>query len=300
MNTKATITAIFAILLLPAIAQAELPCTDYEVSETIVPEQPTLNEISGLAVSHNNPNYLWGHTDSGGEPELYLFDRTGKLIRTYRVENVTNYDWEDLAVAPCQAWGDKYCIYIADTGDNLFSRQQKRIHSIEEPLLPEGEIEPSAEPESISLHQSWRIQYPDNLGSDPEFANPDCESLMVHPQSAEIYIVSKQSNGGTQNLFKMTRGGDNAGSLTSLASYTFTSVAGRIKSLFNATTSADFAPDGYRFVVRTYAEIYEYDLVTYPDIGEAFKHPAKRFGSSEPQGESVSYDTDGKSLITSS
>ena len=44
--------------------------------------------------------------------------------------------------------------------------------------------------------------------------------------------------------------------------------------------------------------IYEYDLLAYPDIAEAFSHPVQRFSSTEIQGEAITYDVDGRSLIT--
>ena len=33
-----------------------------------------LKEVSGIAASIKNPGYIWGHNDSGNEPDVYLFD----------------------------------------------------------------------------------------------------------------------------------------------------------------------------------------------------------------------------------
>ena len=98
----------------------------------------------------------------------------------------------------------------------------------------------------------------------------------------------------------MHRDGKRAGELEALSSYLFTSQLGNLKVLFNAVTAADFAPDGKRFIVRTYAAVYEYDLDKYPDMAECFQHPRVVVDvPGELQGESAAYMADGKSIATS-
>ena len=288
--------------LIPSSGFAELPCSDFvmpsEAPGSITLPQ-SLSEVSGLVLS-SNPDYLWAHTDSGGEPELYLINRSGTVLRTYRIRNISNVDWEDIAIGPCVPWGEKSCIFIADTGDNLFSRTNKRVLAIEEPDVS-GTITKNSTKYKIDLLHTWNIQYPASSAS-ADLSNPDAESSMVRPGSGEIYIVSKHSDGGVQSLYEMSRFGSDAGALRSLGSYSFNSTLNEMASylsLFNATTSAEFAPNGHRFAIRTYASIYEYDLTAYPNMADAFQHPNERFKSLELQGESVTYDSDGKSFITS-
>ena len=294
--------ALSVLGLIPTSGFAELPCSDFvmpkEAPDTIVLPSK-LSEVSGLILS-SNPDYLWAHTDSYGEPELYLINRSGTLLRTYRIRNITNVDWEDIALGPCVPWGEQQCIFIADTGDNLFTRTDKRVIAVEEPDVS-GTISKTSTKFKIDVLHTWNIQYPASSAS-PDLSNPDAESIMVKPGSGEIYIVSKHSDNGLQSLYEMTRFGDNAGKLTSLGSYSFRSTLSEYASfmgLFNATTSAEFSPNGHHFAIRTYAAIYEYDLIAYQNIAEAFQHPNERFASLELQGETVTYDADGKSFITS-
>ena len=284
--------------LCSSTAIAELPCGSFNQNGSSVDLPDDLDEISGLAVSHSNPEYLWAINDSLGVPELFLINRSGKIMRIYRLRNTSNIDWEDIAVGPCEPWGTKSCIYIGDTGNNKFTRTDQRVHVVEEPDVSQV-TSASGSKIKIDILHSWAVKYPAS-DEGPDLANPDAESLMVHPISGDIYIVSKHSEGGFQRLYRMTRGGAHAGELTMLATHQFKSTLSALAfvPMWNATTSADFAPNGQQFAVYTYAAVYEYDLAAYQDIAEAFKHPNERFASAELQGESITYDTDGKSLIT--
>ncbi len=285
-------------VLCASSAMAELPCSSFNHTGSSDDLAESIDEISGLALSYSNPEYFWAINDSYGVPELFLLNRKGTIMRIYRLRNTPNIDWEDIAVGPCEPWGEKRCIYIGDTGNNQFSRDNQRVLVVEEPDVSKVTSASGTKIKIETLH-TWEVKYP---ASDEvaELANPDAESLMVHPISGDIYIVSKHSSGGVQRLYRMTRGGEHAGELTLLASYLFKSESSPLAviPMFNATTSADFAPNGQQFAVFTYAAAYEYDLVAYPDIAEAFKHPNERFASVELQGESITYDKDGKSLVT--
>lgn len=282
-------------LALPGAVWAAPLCKSYETSEAIALADE-LEEISGLALSRQNPKYYWAHTDSGGESALYVLNASGELKTKLPVLGAVNKDWEDIAVGPCEKGSEETCIYIGDMGDNDFVRTDKKIYIVKEPRLPD-EITPDAKIDELFVRDTIYIKYPQS-DRDAKFANPDCESLMVSPQG-EIYAVSKQSSGGEQTLYHIRRDGDRKGEAEPLASYAFKSAIGQVTALFNAVTAADFAPDGTRFAVRTYAHVYEYDLDKYPDMAECFKHPRTVIAaSSELQGESLAYMPDGKSFVT--
>jgi hypothetical protein len=48
--------------------------------QTITKLPKVVNESSGMELNDNNQ--IWTLNDSGGKPELYLCDTTGRLIRT--------------------------------------------------------------------------------------------------------------------------------------------------------------------------------------------------------------------------
>ena len=238
-------------------------CASYETSEPIELADE-IEEISGMALSRMNPKYFWAHTDSGGESALYVLNEKGELKGKIDIVGSLNTDWEDIAVGPCEKGSEESCIYIGDMGDNLTKRTDKKVYIVKEPRLPDV-----ITPESIAalgdvvVWKTLHVKYPASKEAS-YYSNPDCESLMVSPKG-EIFVVSKQSEGGRQTLYRMHRDGKRAGEHEALSSYLFTSQLGNLKPLFNAVTAADFAPDGKRFIVRTYAAVYEYDLDKYPD-----------------------------------
>ena len=301
---KSIMLSVVSCFAFASIAHADLPCQSSEeggnafTKSTLTIQLPSeLDEISGMALSRTNPDYLWAHVDSDGKPELYVLDKSGNLVHTYTIEGVKNTDWEDIAVGPCARLSPKTCIYIGDTGDNRSKRTNKKIIMLEEPTLSK-ELSPNAQPVPLRVKAVFPVIYPDTNETELKFSNPDCESLMVHPTTAEIYVVSKQTGGAAATLYRVPRKGEDA-RLEKLATHVFKGGLGNLFPLYNAVTAADFAPDGKRFAIRTYAMVYEFDLEVYPDVAQAFAHPRSQFESVEIQGESVAYDSDGVSLITS-
>lgn len=294
---KLLLLACSAFVWMPSMSFAELPCAELKSNAESILLDSTLDEISGMAVSRSNAQYIWTHTDSGGKPELYVLDHAGKHVHTFAIEGAVNTDWEDIALGPCAVNDDKTCIYIGDTGDNRYKRKDKKILVVEEPRLAD-DLTLSEKPDKLKIRQTIPVVFPETTETDAKFVNPDCESLMVDPRNADIYVVSKQSYGGLQSLYKVPRSGKDA-RLEYIASYKFIGGLGVLTKLYNAVTGADFAPDGKHFVIRSYAEVYEYDLTEYPTVAEAFLHPVARFTTSELQGESIAYDADGKSMMSS-
>lgn len=113
----------------------EPPVREFE-TDTIYPREMTrlpgvLYESSGIEVS--DPNRIWSHNDSSHSNELFLFDTTGQLVRSLRISNATNMDWEDLAKDPLGR------IYINDAGSNANDRQDLVIYRIPNPDTIEGD-----------------------------------------------------------------------------------------------------------------------------------------------------------------
>ena len=285
-----TIAMVVMLLLLPSMAWADLPCVgfDTEDSTSLV---DALDEISGIAASRNMPGYFWAQVDSGGPAELYLLDASGKLVQSYPVAGATNVDWEDIAVAPCPEKHPENCIYIADLGDNRFTRRNKKIWIVEEPKNI-GQKAP------LAVHAVVEVAFGPSENDPPSRSNPDSESLLVHPQTANIYIVSKQSKGDAQTLYRIPFRRGTPVTPVALASYRYMGGLGALAPIYNAVTGADFAPDGTRFLIRTYAVVYEYDLVRWKTMADAFQHPVERVRTEEVQGEAVAYAADGKSIVT--
>src|SRR6187551_3123923 len=97
-----------------------------------------INEASGIVESHINSFSLWTHNDSGNSNYIYLIDElTAETKATYRVNGISNTDWEDIAIGPGKNSGEHY-IYLADIGDNTSSRSFVSVFVFPEPIFIES------------------------------------------------------------------------------------------------------------------------------------------------------------------
>ena len=77
-----------------------------------------INETSGLEIIDGNFITL---NDSGDDPALYTFIKSGKNLSKILIKGAQNKDWESLAL------DDKY-IYIGDIGNNKGNRRDLKIY----------------------------------------------------------------------------------------------------------------------------------------------------------------------------
>ncbi len=254
-------------------------------------DSAALYESSGLAWSAQQPGVLWTHNDSGDGPLLMAFAADGKHLGTWQVSGAAALDWEDIAVGPCRD-GQRRCLYIADSGNNMHDRQDLALYRVPEPVV---DLTASLPIEGqITGVERLPFRYPDG-----DF---DCESLMVHPSTGALFWVTKSLSGDSFFYYWPSFDAPTVGGLAipeRLGLYNF----GRVPILQSATTGADFAPDGGRFVVRTYQRAHEFSLVGEGEISvqvqTAIQSPALVWTiPSEDQGEAIAYAPDGKSIWT--
>ena len=133
-----------------------------------------IDEASGIADSHINAGFLWVIQDSQQPTALYLLNHNGQHGKKIFIKNVTNRDWEDLAIADGPVAGKKY-LYIGETGDNTSVYTDYSIYRMEEP---------SAAMDTISQVDKINFIYPDG----PH----DAEAIFIDPSSKDIYIITKR------------------------------------------------------------------------------------------------------------
>src|SRR4051794_7420602 len=132
-----------------------------------------LSDLSGLAASRVHPDVVWVLDDGGNPPVLYAVGNRGGVQATFRIADVANTDWEDLAAFELD---HRHYLLIADTGDNGGLRRTLQLHVVEEPrVLVDG-----------TLHPAWSIafRWPDGAR--------DCEAVAVDAARGEILLVSKR------------------------------------------------------------------------------------------------------------
>lgn len=251
-------------------------------------KNPAINESSGLAASRSNPNIYWTHNDSGDGPLVYAFDATGESRGVFRVAGAQARDWEDMAVGPGPTQASSY-LYLGDIGDNNKARSEIVVYRVPEPKLTAADKNSSkSNPRITAAGDAIRLRYPDG-----KF---DAETLLVHPTSGNLYIVTKAILRNATvyevraplvpgKVITMKRIGDI-----------------KVPSLIGALTGGSISPDGRRVALCDYLQGYEVVLPrsskNFNDIWRQTVTPFK-LGQRE-QGEAITYRADGKALLVTS
>jgi hypothetical protein len=165
------------------------PCAKYGAPQNRGMLPAMLTETSGLAASRAHPGVLYAHNDSGGGAVFYAVAETGALIATIRLPGVTLEDTEDIDVGPCPAGA---CIYLGDIGDNGQSRILKKVVRVAEP-----DLSPGGMPRTLDATQIEELPF-----SYPAGTRHNAETLLVHPQTGDIYVATKEDAGERSALFK--------------------------------------------------------------------------------------------------
>jgi len=231
----------------------------------------SISEISGIAVSNKNPGIIWVHEDSGSGPVLTAIDRSGLTITTLTLDGATSADWEDMAIGICPPEaGAGDCLFIGDVGDNGNNRTDPTLLIVAEPDLEA----PAATLNATPLH--YPFTYPDGPA--------DCEALAVLPNGMPLLLTKRFDNISVPHSFaELTP--DVPVELIAHQEFS-TGQSG----LFSAVTAADLWQQGTRLLVRTYAELFEYEL---PNADPAAMDPSSALRiqtALEIQGEAVAYD----------
>ncbi len=145
-----------------------------------------VRETSGL-VSYNN--LLWTHNDSKHKAELYaLSPEDGKILKTIRVANAVNIDWEEIS-------RDEHHLYIGDIGNNSGNRRVFQIYKLPLSLL-------DLDSEADVFADTINFSYPDQPEKSAYLNhNYDCEAFVV--SGDWIYLFTKNWADGRTNLYRV-------------------------------------------------------------------------------------------------
>ena len=232
-----------------------------------------LKEASGIVASQSFPGYFWSHNDSGGEAILYLIDSLGGGKLEFKIEDVTNRDWEDIAIFKDSST-QKSTIVIGDIGDNSAKHGNCTLFFVEEPnKFPNQD-------QTLTVYKKVVFEYPD--------AARDAEALMIDPITKDIFIVSKKEK--KVSMYRIP--------------YPYTTyntvIAEKVLTLpIRNITAGDIAPDGTAILLKNYDFIYYYTRDETESIVDAMrKTPLKLDYTREPQGEAICFAQDGKAFYT--
>ncbi|WP_245591879.1 cell wall anchor protein [Cystobacter fuscus] len=194
-------------------------------------------EPSGLAASRLTPGVLYVHNEDT-TAIVAISTTDASTLGTFNVSNVTPADWEDVATGPCPTGK---CIYMGDIGRSSANFPTPpstfAVYRIPEPNLGAGQTSGSL------TAQAFPFQYPDT----PK----DAETIMVHPTTGDIYIITK-SYAGASKVYKFPQPLPAPGTLSTLVFVSDLQLPTTTDTNYAAATSGNIHPCANRFLLRTY------------------------------------------------
>ncbi len=240
-----------------------------------------ITESSGLIQSRCAPNVFWTHNDSGGSEFIFAINEKGEKLGTWKVAGAKNNDWEDMATIKDKT--GKCSIFLGDIGNNGGEKSKFTVYKIAEPKVSEADkTSTKKKPGKTENAQAIKFSYPNDI-------KPDSETLLVHPQTGEIYVLTKQMLGSSK-VYKIGKKVENVGSVS-------------VPAIPNGfLTAGEISPDGKRVVLVDYFAGYELTLPTNAKkFDEIWSQTPERIELGErKQGEAVCYTADGRKIYATS
>lgn len=245
-----------------------------------------IKESSGLVASKCVENVFWTHNDSGDDAFIFAIDSKGKKLATYKVSNAVNTDWEDIAALKDK--NGECFLYIGNFGNNARERGEHTIFRVKEPSEFSKDSN-KKNPQMTDPAETIKFTYPD--------MRHDAETLLVHPESGEIYVLTK-SISEAAGVYKLKADYDKTkvNKLEKITGLTVPSVPNGL------LTGGDISPDGRRVLVCDYFAGFE---ILLPEKAKKFddiwkEQPQRIELGKREQGEACGYSADGNSIFATS
>ncbi len=241
-----------------------------------VVKNKNLKEASGLVASRTNPGLLWSHNDSGSKARVFLLDGKGRGRFTYYLKGLQSRDWEDITAGPGPIEEASY-LYIADIGDNMAQHKTVFVYRVKEPLFDSLNL---MQDRFLTDFDTLRFRYPDG----PR----DAETLMLDPDTKDLYIISKREAKVQVYLAKYPQSTKEVNVLEKIGTLSYTFVV-----------AGDISPEGKEILIKTYDKVYYWKRSPGESIHEALKRPGLALPyMMEPQGEAIAWELDGGGYYT--
>lgn len=243
--SKGVLAAALSLALwLPAKAGAERATPHIESGD--------LDESSGLTRSKVHEGVFWSHNDSGGAPELFALDVTGKDLGRVSITGAPLRDWEDITT------DDDGHLWIHDGGNNKNKRRDLTVIRVSEPPSLSGEV---------AADRLVRFHFPEQTAFPPPKKNFDSEALFW--DEGRLMLLTKHRADTSTVLYVFPAGfeADPAwapGSPAPPASLPLQKlgafdVGGDMDNYGGKVTAADVSPDGKHLAVLTYHALFVFE-----------------------------------------
>ncbi len=251
-------------------------------------ESAEITESSGIVASKCQTDIFWTHNDSGNGAFIFAMNAKGKHLGAWRVSGAKNNDWEDIAAFKNE--NGECFLYIGDIGNNARSREEFMIYRIGEPKVSGADkTSNKKKPLETEKAETIKFDYPD--------MRHDAETLLVHPQSGDIYVLTKRLSGASA-VYKLSKNynSNKKNRLEKIVDFTVPAVPNGF------LTGGDVSSDGKRVIICDYFNGYELVL---PEKAKNFDEIWKQAPSvvalgEREQGEAVGYSIDGNSIFATS
>ncbi|WPU65992.1 hypothetical protein [Peredibacter starrii] len=271
-------SSAFALLI---VAQSSFAiCPDWNAKQVGVLDRNTIDEASGLTASLlQKGKFIWSN-DSGGDSALYATGIDGKLIKTVRLNNFPNEDYEAVAAGPCPSNRAEACIYVGDIGDGMGWRSNFKIG-----IFKEADFWAS---NSIRPEKVINFSYPGGANN--------AEAMVVTPDG-QILIFTK-TEGSTQ-LFVMDA---ISGKMGRVAQVSLAGIVGPARGKAPRITDASISPSGEKVAILTYGDILEINLKAFANINSRSWKRGVDFnivkGPGLPQQETLTYTSENSFIVS--
>lgn len=284
-NTNtAQVVALRAVGASASCSVGDTFSTAYTTQGTVA--STAIVEPSGLAASRLTPGVVYVHNEDT-TAIVGISTANAATLGTFNVSNVTPADWEDVATGPCPTG---QCIYMGDIGRSSANFPTPpstfAVYRIPEPNIGAGQTSGNL------TATAFPFQYPDT----PK----DAETIMVHPTTGDIYIVTK-SYAGASKVYKFPQPLPTPGTMSTLVFVANIQLPTTTDTNYAAATSGNIHPCANRFLLRTYRRVYEFRAAPGAAFETAFAAtPVALTDTVEGQGEAIEYDPTGTAYYTMS
>lgn len=181
-----------------------------------------LKEVSAVETLPNS-NLIWILEDSGNKPKVYAINTEGSVVKTLKIKDSKNKDWEDLT---SDTIGN---IYIGDFGNNSKNRKKFTIYKVSNITSPEAD----------NVTESITFKLPKAIKSN------DFEAFFLLNNT--FYMFSKNHEEGIVISVPNTPGKHTANFVTSF----------NLPGEQNKITSADISEDEKTIVLLNHDKVWK-------------------------------------------
>lgn len=268
-------------------ASYDVDLNDMDKSDSLFAEASALGslenndmvEISGIAVSLQDPNLIWSHNDSGDMNRVFLTRRDGRFQGIFRILGSGNRDWEDIAIGKGPESDINY-LYIADIGDNNAQYDEINLYRFPEPDITTADTSAQWTDVNPDLVERFPVKYPDGAR--------DAETLLLDPWTLDLFVISKREF--PARIYRLA--------------YPYSHEESRTFEFYGTLpisylTAGDISADGKQIVLKTKERVWLWSREEGESLADAFlRQPQRLPYLPEPQGEAIAFSPEDSGYYT--